>query len=447
MGLLSFFRRKSSPGNFSDPKAPEAALNRPFFRYELFSNVTIIHNYEKCAPLYAGVEKIAGSVGSLPVMLRDNRTKQRVESHPALTGFRFPNKGDQKIAMEFFECSARWLVLEGDLFWLIQAAEHFPPAAVEVLNSQFVFIDPYVNRISGEESRRLRYIKDGGQEYFDYDDKTGTYWSENGLRNRQIIHIKNFNPRQGQHWYEGLSGVQPLFHEIYQWLKIAGHNIAMLDNGMRPCGAFIFKSPNGQPINVSAERLERIKLEIAEKYQEASQHGKVLVLPEDLEFIEMSVSPKDMDFKGNREDCQQAIYEVLGVPVQLIAADKTTAGNMTTIRAEFYQNRILPFMRKLLDYYNLFVLPRYRDSAGLEFVVDEEMVDVLIPVHKARKELTDNSPALTINEKRAKYNLEPVEGGDAIKDPNGRFVAGDPGPFDLEMVGSGKEPPIPEKSR
>lgn len=417
--LKKLFAKKSSP---MAPYVPRS-FNLLSGEYDILSIASIISNYERCAPLFTAVEKIAKSVGGLPVMLRNKQTKQREDNHPSVKLMRFPNVSYQKIASEFFRTSARWYILEGDLYWLIRYGSTGQPMWTEVLNPRSIQITPRFSDFA--EDRTLLFSYDNRQENFVYDIATGTYWSENGMKNRQIVHVPNFNPRHGQQCFEGMSEIQPLAGEILTTMKVSRHTIGVLDNGLRPSGAFILKSPNGQVVNFTKEQRDQLKEEIDTKWAGSANSGRPLVIPADMDFKQMSMSAKDMDFEGLEKRCEHRIYSVLGVPEQLIAADKTTAGNMDNIRAEFYHSRILPLMSDLLEYYTLYILSKFKNSADFEFIVDEEQVDVLIPVHKSRVELIDQSTSLTIDEKRARaWSLPPTKGGDVITDPNGRHIAG-----------------------
>lgn len=445
---MGFWKRLFTKGGPITPITPgRSSKTNPFFNIEIFSTATIIRNYEDCSPLYGAVEKIAGSVGGLPVMLQDKITKERIEDHPALARMKYPNKEFQKIGSEFFEYSARWFILEGDLFWLIRGSEGSNPVSVEVLNSSYITVEPTFDGRFG--TRLLRYFHNGTQELFDYEEKTGTFWSQDGRRNRQIAHIANFNVRHGQHCYDGTSEIRPLYYEILQTMKVSKHTVLLLENGLRPSGAFFLKSPNGQPVNLTEAQTKLLKEEIDRAYAGALNTGRPVLVPADMDYKELSLNVKDMDFPKLQEYCQNRIYSGLGVPPQLVAADKTTAGNMDNIRAEFYHSRVVPFACNLLAYYNLFVLSRYRDGSRYEFVVDRMAVDVLIPTEQLRMNLIEGSGSLTIDGKRKKaWNLEPIEGGDAIRDPNGRFIAGKLGPADtlqMSTAGSAESAKTPVK--
>ena len=122
------------------------------------------------------------------------------------------------------------------------------------------------------------------------------------------------------------------------------------------------------------------------------------------------MSPRDLDFLNMLERNEDAIYNLLGVPTQLIKPVKTTANNLVNVRKEFYENRILPLADLFYAHISNALLPRYKEGKTtaadkLEFRVNRDKVDVLLQDRIEYRKSYESSLILTVNEKRKIFNL------------------------------------------
>lgn len=416
----------SAPG----VKSVYDALISPYALYRgmdgqayLFTNISpveIIRKYEEVAPLYIAVTKIANAVASLPLQLVDRGTQEPDPSHPAFLLLSQPNKELQRIRQEFIRDFVIWRVLAGNVFLLLTGPKNRPPLELYFLNPQDMDADPDERGFIGS----LKYsFGANGQETFAKDRATGTYRSSNF---REVYHVANFNPKFSEGDLFGKSEVTSLFYEINHYIHASQHNLSLLSNGARPSGAFILKSKDGSPAILSDEAFARLKAQIHSEYAGAANSGKMLVLEGGLEFKEMQMTPRDLDFANLKDKSEEKIYQALGVPIQLVMSIKTTANNMSNVRLEFFENRVLPLADEVCEHLNNAILMRFgkEEYARMQFIVDRDNIDVLIKSRAERRKSIETSIILTIDEKRKEFRKGPIEGGNKITDPNGRPIAG-----------------------
>lgn len=431
---------KSSPTEKKSTSLPSAADGYSLFKssqgfvyaFQNYSIAQIIANYQKIAPLAAAVDKLANAAASLPITMIDLDTSQKVESHPAFKLLQFPNMDYQKVRQALIRSMISWKVLDGDIFLVVTLGLNKQPLELHILNSDLVTPtrgkDGYANT--------LNYYGNDFSEVYTKDITTGMFKNDRG--NRYVLHIANFNPVSGD--LEGLSELKALANELNQYLLATEHNVALLNNGAMPSGAFILKDDKNTTSTLSDEEYNRLKFQISNMYTGAANAGNVLVLEGGLEWQPMSLSPKDLDFETLKSQAEEQIYKKLDIPVQLISSKQTTAGNTSNLRLEFYQNRVIPMLEEILAHMNKYILPFYKDTKtkNLEYSIDKEEIDVLADIRIKKRDAVEKSTTLTINEKRKMYKLADIKGGNVIIDPNGRHIAGDDAVLTVGQVDANK---------
>jgi HK97 family phage portal protein len=372
--------------------------------------------FQYVAPVNGAVKRLANSVAGLPIILVDKSTNERVTKHPLLDLLRKPNSQFQMTRKQFFRDFTIWNVLEGDTYCAVtgkgQPIEMFVlnPLNVQLYTDSKGFIDKIEYRPGGGGNIQV-YSRDMRSDRFYNDSKTV-----------ELLRMSNFTTEPDRADQGGMSEIGPLYYEIYQYIKASEHNLTLLTNGARPSGAFVWKGEGA----MSDDALKRLRSEIQATISGSSNAGRPILLEGDLDFKEMSVNPKDGDFRQNKNDAEQQIYKILGVPLEMSGnASSVSANNMINIRREFYQNRVVPLLEDQLEYLTVWLLSRYKESDNLELQVDKQNIDVFIEEQAAKQKLIDTNTTMTINEKRKAVRLSPIKSGNKIVDPNGRPVAGE----------------------
>lgn len=175
-----------------------------------------------------------------------------------------------------------------------------------------------------------------------------------------------FSPREVIHFKLGtkgatLYGLSPLASLILPVTvdKFAQvYNRAFFVNGAKIRGAFIMK-------NASPEQVERNREYMKERAKNPDMAHSDLVLEGDIEFKQIGVNQKDMEFLELREFTRNEILAVYGVPpgkVAIIETGNIGAGSGEHQTQTFYEETILPFQMRVAEKINKHVI---RDGFGI----------------------------------------------------------------------------------
>ena len=115
----------------------------------------------------------------------------------------------------------------------------------------------------------------------------------------------------------GLSPIEAAARAVDIHNAGGGWTKSLLDNAARPSGALIYKGPDGAP-GLSDDQFPRLKRELEDAYQGATNAGRPMVLEGGLDWRAMSYTPADMDFAGPRNAAAREIALAFGVPPMLL---------------------------------------------------------------------------------------------------------------------------------
>lgn len=224
-----------------------------------------------------------------------------------------------------------------------------------------------------------------------------------------ILHLKQFHPLDD--WY-GLAPMEAALQSIDQHNASGAWNQALLNQGARPSGALVYSPKDGGPATLSDDQLQRLREEMGQLYQGDRNAGRPLILEGGLDWREMSLSPKDMDWLSGRNNAARDIALAFGVPAQLIGLpDAQTYANVEQARLAFYEETILPQLTRVIAGVDHWLCPMYRDRPELDF--DPDSISALTEKRQAQWSKIQNANFLTRNEKREAAGYGPVPGGDA----------------------------------
>jgi HK97 family phage portal protein len=208
-----------------------------------------------------------------------------------------------------------------------------------------------------------------------------------------------------------MSPIEAAACSIDQHNAVAGHNLALLQNGGRPSGALIIGQNQDQ--NLTQEQREELRQDIKSLYEGEHNAGKILVLEGGFEWREMGLSPKDLDYINGKNLSAREIAQAYGVPPMLVGVlGDATFSNYKEARFHLWEDTILPLLDYLTDELNLWLAPQFEEGLKLSYDIDR------IPAITQRREeawaKVANAHFLTINEKRRAVGYAPLEGGDIL---------------------------------
>lgn len=313
-----------------------------------------------------------------------------ITHHPLLALLQKPNPCCAGV--EFFESVISYRMISGNAYIRVIAAEGEPPRELYVLRPDRVMV------IAGRNGMPLAYRYTVGDHSEDY--------PVNALNGRSgVVHLKYFHPLND--WY-GLSPIEAAAYSIDQHNQAAAWNQAMLQNGARPSGALVVKTASdGTGGHLSEEQYTRIKAQIDEGYSGAANAGRPLLLEGGLEWKEMSLSPKDMDFIEAKNSAARDIALAFGVPPQLLGIPgDNTYSNLQEARIALWEETILPLLDYLTDVLNHTLVPMFGRELALHY--DADAISALSGKREMLWERLEKASFLTENEKREIAGFSPI---------------------------------------
>lgn len=340
--------------------------------------------YSRNVIAHRAIAMIAKSAASVPWLLyrQEKNTKMEVSGHPLLSLLQKPNPCCA--GAEFFESIISYRMISGNAYIRMIAAEDEIPRELHVLRPDRVMV------IAGRNGMPAGYRYTVGEHYEDYPVNR-----LNGKSN--VLHLKYFHPLND--WY-GLSPIEAAAYSIDQHNQAAAWNQSMLQNGARPSGALVVKTAgDGTGGSLTEEQYMRIKAQIDEGYSGAVNAGRPLLLEGGLEWKEMSLSPKDMDFIEAKNSSARDIALAFGVPPQLLGIPgDNTYSNLQEARISLWEETILPLLDYLVDVLNNWLVPMFGNNLMLNY--DADAISALSGKREMLWERLEKANFLTENEKR-----------------------------------------------
>jgi HK97 family phage portal protein len=351
--------------------------------------------YRKNVIAFRCVAMTARAAAQVPWLLF--RGGQALAEHPLLALLERPNPTQGGAAL--FEALYAFFLIAGNSFLEEVGPDDGAPRELWVLRPDRTKVIP------GDEGLPVGYLYDvaGRQRRFETDPVTGR---------APVLHLKAFHPLND--WY-GMSAIEAAAFAIDQHNAAGAWNKALLDNGARPSGALVY-APKEGPGNLSESQFERLQSQIEERFARPANACKPLLLDGGLDWREMSLSPKDMDWIAGKDVSAREIAQAYGVPPQLVGIpDSQTFNNVREARLAFYDDAVLPLLDQAQDALNGWLAPRFGE--GLRLAFDEDAIEALTLRRERKWAAVRDADFLTLNEKRAELGFGPIDGGDAMPTP------------------------------
>jgi HK97 family phage portal protein len=349
-------------------------------KYDQFA----LEAYMRNVVAHRTVEMVSVSAASIWFKLYAANTKgarREIKTHPSLTLLTRPNPLQSH--GEFFQALYHYLLIGGNAYVQSVGPQGGMPTELHLLRPDRVTI------IAGKGTLPAAYRYTVGEKGKDFpvDSITGA---------SRILHIKNFHPLND--WY-GLSAVEAAAYSIDQHNQSGAWNQSLLQNGARPSGALVVRPDAGGGV-LSEEQYQRVKNQVDEQFSGAANAGRPLLLEGGLDWKELSMSPKDMDFIETKNSSARDIALAFGVPSQLlgIPGDNTYA-NLQEARLALWEQTVLPLATRTADAFTRWLLPQFDNQ--LEFVPDIDNISVLAARNQAIWDRVEKATFLTEAEKRA----------------------------------------------
>jgi HK97 family phage portal protein len=209
-----------------------------------------------------------------------------------------------------------------------------------------------------------------------------------------------------------MSPIEAAAQSIDQHNAVAGHNLALLQNGGRPSGGLILR-PAPHSGRLSEDQRHALRQGLQDLYTGPKNAGQILILEGDYEWREMGLSPKDLDFIEGKNLSAREIAQSYGVPPMLVGVPgDATFANYKEARFHLWEDTIIPLLEFIVAEFNLWLSPAFEEGLTLTYNIDA--IPALAPRREAAWSKVAAANFLTLNEKRQAVGYGPLAGGDVI---------------------------------
>ncbi len=376
-------------------QAAVSLLSQPVWSGRSYYNFAH-EGYQKNVIAFRSINMIATALSSIPFILfkNTNKGKIREKKHPLLSLLLHPNNNMSK--SEFMEAIVSYRLISGNAYILMLGEQK--PTELHLLRPDKVEI------IKGNQNLPVGYR-------YQTNNKTQDFMVNQYTGKSRVLHFKTFNPLDG--WY-GLSPLEAASYSIDQHNQAGFWNQAMLQNGARPSGALIAKmNKDGTGGILDPTQYKRLQEQIEDLYSGSANAGRPLLLEGGLEWKEMGVSPRDMDFIHTKHSSARDIALAFGVPPQLLGIPgDNTYSNLVEAKLALWEHTVLPTLDNILDNLNRWLTPHF--GKDLEITYNKDAIEVLTLKREALWRYVENANFMTINEKREAFGLGRIEGCDTL---------------------------------
>lgn len=334
---------------------------------------------------YRCVTLIAHAAASVDFIIRG--AGAAMPNHSVLKLLKKPNPAIG--GAEFFESVLSYKLVSGNAYVQAVGPEGQPPRELYALRPDRVKVLAGRNGVAGG------YRYQVGERYTDFrvDRLTGR---------SAILHLKTFHPLDD--WY-GLSPVEAAAYSIDQHNQAGAWNQALLQNGARPSGALVVKGEGGLSGHLSEDQYQRLKGQIDDLYSGPANAGRPILLEGGLDWKELSLSPRDMDFLNAKHAAARDIALAFGVPPQLLGIPgDNTYSNLAEARLALWEQTVLPLLDNLCDALNAWLMPQFGGKAALGY--DADAIPALATRRESLWEKIKGADFLTDAEKRRLVGIE-----------------------------------------
>jgi HK97 family phage portal protein len=151
--------------------------------------------------------------------------------------------------------------------------------------------------------------------------------------------------------------------------------------------------------NLTEPQFERLKEQLYDQFSGIGNTGKPMLLEGGLDWKEMSVSPKEMDFMENKNSASREIALAFGVPPQMLGLPgDSTYNNMMEARIAMWEQTIIPLMTDAILGLSNWFAKLYGEEIILEF--NRDAISALTHKRETEWDKIIKADFLTQDEKR-----------------------------------------------
>lgn len=374
MGIMSWFRGTASRDLEQKSSATAEVV------VEQYGNATAVwsdrdietfaeHVYKINSVGYRCVKMIAEAAAGVPLINMDVVTES-AKPHPFLDLLASPSQGNDQEA--FLTALYSFLLLAGNAYIEGVLSGKKEPLELWNLRPDRMSITPGSRGVPKD----FVYTVAGRR----------VVWPVSQLDGRsKIVHIKEFHPLDD--WY-GMSRAEAAVYGINRHNSASAHNQATLQNGATPSGVLAYEpfSLDGKTVHAGAKEIEAAEAKLREKHSGPKNAGRPFVTNGKVNWQQMGVTPRDMDFQNGKDDAAWDICLAMGVPPVLAVKGESTYNNRREAKLELYEETVLPLVRRACSVLSHWANMHYAEPVTLQ--PDLDQISALEPRRELKRTST-----------------------------------------------------------
>ena len=347
--------------------------------------------FNRNAYVAAAVNLRAGAMARVP--LKVMRNGEHIKDHPLQRLLKRPSAGQSGIALRQLLAAHR--IVGGDSFMeIIRGGANAQGEPVALYCWAPYNIKSIEKRGGGRLPMAWCYEEGEVKHTWPVDPITGQC---------DLVQFKNLNLLD---YRRGLSLLEPVAYAVDQYNSAAEWNQAILQNSGKPAG--MLKTQGLDP-----DQREEMRKQVQDKMAGPKNAGKMFIGDENMDYVQIGLSPKDMDWSEGAKRAATDTVIGLGVAPQLVGIEGSlTRDNYRTARQALYEDTVLPDLDAFVEELNNALVPLYNE-AGLTIEYEASDIPALALAHHEAMQELDGINILTPNEKREKLGLKPLPDAEA----------------------------------
>lgn len=388
MQLFNFLKRRETKSSRSSALLVPFGVAEAKFTPRQYDQLAA-EAYQRNVVAYRCIRLVSQNAAAVPwqVFKGKGNNKTRADDHALLQLLDNPNPVESGASL--FEAVYGFYLIAGNSYVEAVGPKDGAPMELWSLRPDRMKIVPGRQGVPGA----YRYAVNGETVEYRADALTGR---------ADILHLKAFHPLDD--WY-GMSPLEAAAFSIDQHNEAAKWNAALLQSSGRPSGALIYKPAHPEALDtLTDEQRDRLKDEIERYFSGAKNAGRPMVLEGGLDWRDMSLTPKDMDWLAGKDVSAREIALAFNVPPQLIGIEGSlTFANFEQARLSLFDDAVLPLLDRMKDALNAWLCPRFGDDISVSFDIDA--VEALAPRREKTWARIAAADFMTAEEKRAALGL------------------------------------------
>lgn len=226
---------------------------------------------------------------------------------------------------------------------------------------------------------------------------------------RRVMHVRTFHPLDDHY---GMSVIEAAARGVDMFNAGMSHNTALLQNQARPSGALVSEG------TLTEAQFDRLRDEIDRMLDVTDRRGRPMLLEAGLKWLELGMSPKDMDWREGSGDAARQIHAAFGVHPVITGLQEGTYENQDQAQRQLLTRVVLPMLEHYLAELNAHVVPAFAsEGETLRVAIDRDGIEALSDDRDklwSRVTKAKTSGILTVNEAREALGYDTIDGGDEL---------------------------------